>query len=74
MYKLNDIVRILKFSQNGLKERSYKPKYSEERFRISRVDQRLPFPRYFLTDMMGEPILGSFRSYELSITSDNNQS
>ena len=74
MYKLNDTVRLLKSSQNGLKERSYKPKYSEESYRISKVDQRLTFPHYILTDMPGEPIFGSFRAHGLSITSGNNQS
>ena len=74
MYKLHDIVRVLKHSQPGLKERSYKPKFTEEIFRISKIDTRLPYPRYHLTDMIGEPVIGSFHAHELSVTRQNTRS
>ena len=73
LYRVNDIVRILRLKQPGLKPQSYKEKFSEELFRITKIDTRLPFPRYILSDMNEEPIIGSFQAYELSLTRDSSQ-
>ena len=61
LLRVNDIVRILKLRQPGLKLRSYKEQFSEELFRITKIDTRLPFPRYILSDMNEGPTIRVFR-------------
>lgn len=67
-YKLGDMVRIYIITKGGnVFRKGYKPGFSEEIFRIYKVDTRLPLPRYYLTDSRNEKIDGSFQGYELSI-------
>lgn len=66
-YKIGDRVRISKLPKEGVFRKGYKMTFSEEVFAITKVDLRLPVPRYFLHDSNNEKIIGSFQSHELSI-------
>lgn len=71
-YKVGDNVRIYKLTKGGgVFRKGYKPIFSDEIFKISRVNTRLPLPRYFLLDSSNEPIIGSFQAHELSIVRNN---
>ena len=47
-YHVNDKVRILRLTQSSMKIRSYQPGFTNEIFRIVKIDKRLPLPRYYL--------------------------
>ena len=49
-----------------IKEKGYKPTFTDEIFQIHRVDKRLPIVRYTIQDRDGEKIEGSFLKHELS--------
>ena len=66
-FQLHDRVRILKLSKGGVKQKGYKTGFSEEIFRITKVNTRLPLPRYHLCDMNNAPIIGTFQAHELSL-------
>jgi hypothetical protein len=64
-FKKDDYVRIRELRQ--VFARGYQPYFTEEIFKIKKVLQNLPFPRYVLCDYTGdEEIKGSF--YEKEIT------
>ena len=70
-YNVGDRVRIFKLPKEGVFRKGYKPIFSEEVFKINRVDLRLPEPRYFLCDSENEEIIGSFQAHEPSVTRVN---
>ena len=67
-YHVNDKVRILRLTQSSMKIRSYQPGFTNEIFRIVKIDKRLPLPRYYLRDSNNEPVIGSFLDHELSLS------
>lgn len=63
-YKLNDTVRIWK--EKHIFQRGYSEKFSREFFKIIKILQNLPVPRYVLADSAGEVIKGKFFEDELT--------
>lgn len=63
-YKVNDLVRISR--ERGTFEKGYTANFTEEIYRISKVDTSQTPHIYELKDQRNEPILGSFYEYELS--------
>ena len=61
-FKRGDIVRISK--AKGIFENGYLPNWSEEVFRIRKPVNSSP-PKYFLEDLMAEPVKGGFYEQEL---------
>ena len=62
-YKINDTVRIWK--ERHIFQRGYSEKFSREFFKIIKVLQNLPVPRYVLADSAGDVITGKFFEDEL---------
>jgi len=69
-YKVGDKVRILYVRGGSLPRRGYKQTFSEEIFKIDKVDARLPLFRYHIKDSNNELIIGSFLQHELSLVSE----
>ena len=65
-FRPGDTVRILRQRNPYIKEKGYKPKFTDEIFQIHRVDKRLPIVRYTIQDRDGQKIEGSFLKHELS--------
>lgn len=61
--KINDFVRLNKLQNKFV--RGYKEYNTTEIFKIYKIDNKLPRTRYFLKDMLNEPIIGTFFSEEL---------
>lgn len=68
-YKVGDTVRISR--ERGLFEKKFTAGFSEELFKISRVDTSQTPHIYELKDLNGEDILGSFYHHELSKVTKN---
>ena len=59
--------RILILSKSRwFSRKPYTPNFTREIFTIHKVDQRLPYSRYYIKDSNNEVISGSFQAYELS--------
>ena len=59
-FKKGDIVKI--FKKKGIFTRGFNQSVTKEYFRIYHIDRRLSKDRYYLKDLMGERIIGSFYS------------
>ena len=62
-FQIGDTVRIWKKRSNF--HRGYMENYTREHFKITKVLNNLPVPRYNLEDYNGEEIIGSFFENEL---------
>ena len=70
-YKLDDKVRVLyQRTMGSVARKGYKQTYSDEIFKIGKVDARLPFFRYHIKDGNNKLITGSFLQHELSLVND----
>ena len=67
-FKVGDHVRIFKYK--NIFAKGYTPNCSEEIFIISKINNTVPWT-YFISDMNGEDITGSF--YEKELQSTNQQ-
>ena len=63
-YRLNDTVRIWK--DKHAFQRGYSEKFTREFFKIIKIMQNLPVPRYVLADSAGEVVKGKFFEDELT--------
>ena len=52
--------------------RSYHRQFVEEVFRIAKVNTRLPIPTFTLTEWDGEPVIGNFYAFELTLVKRTN--
>ena len=59
-YRKGDIVKI--FKKKGIFSRGFNQSVTKEYFTIYHIDRRLSKDRYYLKDLMGERIIGSFYS------------
>ena len=59
-FRKGDIVKI--FKKKGIFTRGFNQSVSKEYFTIYHIDRRLSKDRYYLKDLMGERIIGSFYS------------
>ena len=66
--KVNNLVRIAK--EKNVFAKGYRPNWTSEIFKIKRV-KRTKEPRYTLTDLHGEDVLGSFLEPELQAVSED---
>jgi hypothetical protein len=63
-YNINDKVRILNIK--NIFDKGYKTNFTEEIFKINKILNTLPFPRYQIKDLKNNIIIGSFYEKELS--------
>ena len=65
-FNINDRVRILRlFNNKEFAKKVYITKFTDEIFTIVRVNNRLPFTRYYIKGGNGEEIEGGFQAWEL---------
>lgn len=63
-FKPGDPVRIMKLSSSAF-EKGYRPRFTEEQFKIQAVHENFPLPLYTLKDDQGQIIRGKFFEFEL---------
>lgn len=63
--KIGDQVRIQKIKNKF--EKGYKPNWTKEIFRIEKILNTIPYPRYILSDNNKESLIGSFYPQELQV-------